>query len=216
MNGLISGVSVGGFMKIFAIITLAILPLLAQAQEITVDEYRDLWKKYKTQYEEVTPGMTAEYRLNYLSVDENQNEVECFEHMKEVVISTERLDKYLVYRKITKIGDCAGKAPEESDMSEFLFWRTMDYVDVPFSVRIGNNVVHYSKITLNRHFTHAEGTRRDNHTEEDLPYMVKRDFTKSQFYNLVEEKWGNHTQKLLKRSYTNPDSIPVETLEIIN
>jgi hypothetical protein len=189
---------------------------LSFAQDLSVEEYFDLFKTYKEAYEKVEPGMTAEYRTNYFRIDENKNEIECFQHKKEVVVSAERPDYYLVYTKIKNIGNCGETAAYPSDTQEYLAWREMEYIDVPASDRIQHNVVKFHKITRNGHFTHAQGTLRDRKTGEDYPYMVKRDHSKSQFYNLVEDKWINYTIKLVKRSFTDPDSIHVETLEIIN
>jgi hypothetical protein len=197
-------------MKKSLIAIMLLVSTIAAAAEITKEEYLELWDKNKSTYENVEVGMTAEYQSTYISENEDGSENKCEEHLKEVVISTDHSDKYLIYKRVTAMSDCSYQ--KKGEFTEELRWRKLYFVGSNATVR--RSSLEYKKITLNGSISTAEATRTyfsNNMTEE---FKIQIDHSKSQFFSMIEGKWGKDTERLLRRSITDTSSLKLENLEI--
>jgi hypothetical protein len=182
---------------------------LSFAQDLSVEEYFKLFEANKEAYEKVEPGMTAEYSETFISESEGVK-VECLNHEKTVVISKDHLDKYLVYRKRTLLNDCNGEM--KGTVEEKLVWEEHYKVEGS-EINLGEGV-EIKKINRDGDIIKVQGSQKD---EDGMIYEYETtlDLSKSQFYNLIEDKFGDFKTKLLRRGYTDPSSINIENLEII-
>jgi len=182
---------------------------LSFAQDLSLEEYFNLFKTYKEAYEKVEPGMTSEYSEFFITESEGVS-FECLSHEKTVVISKDHPDKYLVYRKRTLLNDCNGEM--KGSVEEKLVWEE-HYKVKGSEINLGEGV-EIKNITRDGDIVKVQGSQKD----EDgtiYEYETTLDLSKSQFYNLIEDKFGDFKAKLLRRGYTDPSSINIENLEVI-
>lgn len=194
----------------FALITLA---TFANAKDITREELDALYVQYKDSYENITPGMTSEYKekFTHLAPEEATEEelvYECEDYVKEVVISTDHLDRYLVYRKMTSLNDCMYS--KKGHVYESLSWRQIDRVDQ--SEEGIKYFIDYSSIKIDGTILSTIGNVTFLKTQDKFKFSNTRDLSKSQFYNLLQSKGENPTI-LLRRTYTDPATINIENIE---
>lgn len=189
---------------------MVLISSIAAAGEITREQHLELWDKNKDVYENVEEGMTAEYYSNSFSKIVGQQEVECFQHLKEVVVSAVNAEKYLVYSKTTAMNDCLDV--KKGKVSELLNWRERDYL-VAF-VPSDKYKIKYHRITLSGTISTSEATVTYTDGREQRNIKRQIDHSKSQFYNTVEWKSEKDFSRLLRRSVTDPTTIDFDNLQI--
>ena len=202
--------------KSLAVIML-LISTVAGASDITKEQYMEQFEKNKTTYENVEVGMTSEYRSSYIEDPSAETKVECIEHEKEIVISKDYSDKYLVYRKTTRINDCADDM--KGSFTEKLEWRKLYLADhILFE---GNYTIEYKKITLDGSIVKMNYTVMYPPSEDDqesdpksIDLNYEGDLSKSQFYMMNEFITENYKTRLLRRGFTDPSTLNLENLEI--
>ena len=203
--------------KSLAVIML-LISTVAGASEITKEQYIDQFEKNKTTYENVEVGMTSEYRTSYVQDPTAGAKVECIEHEKEIVVSKDYLDKYLVYMKTTRVNDCGDDM--KGSFTEKLEWRKLYLAD--HTLFEGNYTIEYKKITLEGSIVKMNYTvmypPSENSQEYDLSSLdnltYEGDLSKSQFYMMNEFITDNLKTRLLRRGFTDPSTLNLENLEI--
>ncbi len=196
--------------------TIALLVLMISsisfAQEITLNEYNQILQDNKSVFEQVSPGMTSLYQEESTIENENGDIEECRHNIKRVVVSTDFQDKYLVYTKSTAVYNCGSES--KGDVDEYLSWRKIESGEV--TGKFENRTITYSKISKNNNIITLEGfiTYHSDGAKENL--KVDLDVSKSQFFSLVDGKWNTYSVQLLKRSFTDPASIDLTNLEVVN
>ena len=203
----------GDLMKTLLPLAMLIVSTFSFAAEITKDQYFDLFLKNKDKYENVEVGMTVEFHtFQFSEGDYNKTEKLCQKHTKEIVVSTDQVSKYLVYDKTTLLSDCLNE--KKGEVSEKLKWRELELLEIQTD---SNDVeLTFKSIELNGTITLAKGEFQygsDNLTEN---FIRKIDASKSQFYNIIEESWKTYNYALLRRGVSDPSSLNLENLEIID
>jgi hypothetical protein len=199
-------------------VIMLLLSTVAGASEITKEQYIEQFEKNKKTYENVEVGMTSEYRSSYVEDPSAETKVECIEHEKEIVVSKDYSDKYLVYKKSTRVNDCGDGM--KGKFTEQLKWRKLYIVD--HTLFEDPYTVEYKKITLNGSivkmnytviYPPSEDSQGDNvGSLDNLTY--EGDLSKSQFYMMNEFITDNLKSSLLRRGFTDPSTINLENIEI--
>ncbi len=198
-------------MKTLLLLATLAVSTFSFAAEITKDQYFDLFLKNKDNFEKVEVGMTVEFHsFNYSEDDVNKTEKLCLKHTKEIVVSTEQGTKFLVYNKTTLLSDCSDE--KKGEVSERLKWRALDILKFPIELK--DFEMTYKSIEQNGSITIAVGQIRSLVIDFTDHFVTKMDASKSQFYNIIEESWGNENYILLRRGLTDPSSLNLENLEV--
>ncbi len=195
-----------------------LISTVAGASEITKEQYMDQFEKNKTTYENVEVGMTSEYRSSYVEDPTAEIKVECIEHEKEIVVSKDYSDKYLVYNKTTRVNDCG--AEKKGSFTEQLEWRKLYIVD--HTLFEDPYTIEYKKITLNGSIVKLNYTviyppsedSQENKVNSLDNLTYEGDLSKSQFYMMNEFVTENYKNRLLRRGFTDPSTLNLENLEI--
>jgi hypothetical protein len=196
------------------LLTLALITLttFANAKDITREELDALYVQYKESYENITPGMTSEYReksIYSISEDGQPDRIEkCDQYIKEVVISTDQMETYLVYTKKIALSDCGGI--KQGQIDESLHWRKIDRVEQ--SEEGDKYVIQYETMKTEGNILTTTGNVLYLRTQNQYEFNNTRDLSKSQFYNLIQSK-GEYQATLLRRSHTDPTTINLEGIE---
>jgi hypothetical protein len=202
-------------MKYSLTVALMICSAFANAHEITRDQYVELMSKNKTTYEQVLEGMTAEYSTKSIQTEQQEgsediNEETCLHHEKEVVVSTDRIDAYLVYIKRTTLNDCLDD--KKGAVEEFLEWRELYSAD--FSIPSKHSEPIKNHYDLKGTLVSVDGTYRRFSDSSTFTYKGLVDTSKSQFYNQIDSRWEGFRMTLLRRSQTNPNTLNLDNLEV--
>jgi hypothetical protein len=196
------------------LLTLALITLttFANAKDITREELDALYVQYKDNYENITPGMTSEYKETSLYIfsedGKEERKEKCDQYTKEVVISTDQIDKYLVYSKKIALNDCGGI--NKGQVDESLHLRDIDRVEQ--SEEGDKYVIQYETMKIEGNILTTTGNVLYLRTQNQYEFNNTRDLSKSQFYNLIQSK-GEYTGTLLRRSHTDPTTINLEGIE---
>lgn len=195
-----------------SLLALIILTTFANAKDITREELHALYVQYKDSYENITPGMTSEYRekSTYSITEDGQPERTeiCDQYTKEVVISTDQIEKYLVYSKRIALNKCGDI--NKGQIDESLQWIKIDRVDQ--SEEGEKYIIQYDSIKIEGNILTTTGNVLYLKTQNEHEFNNTRDLSKSQFYNLVQSK-GEYPATLLRRSHTDPTTINLEGIE---
>ena len=202
-------------MKNCLTVALMLISTFASATEITRDQYIELMTKYKDNFEKVSEGMTAEYSTKSLYTEQKQGseiieEVTCLHHEREVVVSTDRIDAYLVYVKETTLNDCFSEL--KGTVNEYLEWREL--YDADFSIPSKHTEPVKTHYDLKGTMITLDGTFRRLSDNTTYTYKGLIDLTKSQFFNHVDGQWDGMRMTLLRRSHTDPTTLKLENLEV--
>jgi hypothetical protein len=198
-------------MKTLLLASVLLTTSLAFGTEINKEDLVREYEGHRKSFDNIKPGMTAEYHSHGIWTDSNNNKMECSHHLKEVVISTDQKNKYLVYIKSTALNNCLDEKKGEVDQ-----YLDMRNIQSPEGVLSGQaEEINLEKISFDGKMIDLVGSIVMSDTQSSMKLEATLDITKSQFYPYTKIKMDDFQTTLLRRGYTNPDSIDLTNLEVV-